>query len=301
MLNGIVLIHRRGPDGFNFDPAHWFPWQTCLRKIAFGSADALDSIDIRTDDEVLSGLDAYRFCLEVICGLHSPLIGETEVFGQFKNAADSWCLPHQPWGNEMRRFLRQAFADAKKIRATYLAELGSQSYGSLLRRELKSIPVVHMLGGGHLVGEILPWLCKDGTKVYVHVRDLTRVSTLRREFPQVEFRQLDQRLDQQRQSVDDAHAALVVAAPVTAAWLTGWISQSRLRFTRIADLRGDAETDPMVTGRVVGLGELMRRIADNQELLQKRRSLALAEIEKLVLAHGRHIEYRPFGWEDVCA
>src|SRR5438045_3448988 len=104
MYSDLILIHRQSSTPFVADSG-WMLWQTCLRKIAFGGAEALGSIQIETGDQILSGSEAYQFCLEVICGLHSPLVGETEVFGQFKNASESWLFPESPLAISLRRFV----------------------------------------------------------------------------------------------------------------------------------------------------------------------------------------------------
>ncbi len=354
MLSDVVLIHRKGSQPFqvlteatlagdqsSFDG--WYLWPTCLRQVALGSVHALGTIELHPEDQIHRGLDAYRICFEIACGLHSPLVGETEVFGQFKKAAESWNLPNNPIGLELRRFVQALLADVKKVRSRYLADLGSQSYGSLLRRELGANRDIHIVGAGQLVEEILPWLCKDGTKVFVHVRNLARTEALQAKFSHVRFRQLD---DNQFGSdvggfykgsgfgqVEAFVGALIVAAPVSAIWLRDWMRKSGANFEQIADLRGNASVDRIVdavskekpscssSGNqfgiqsgtqegclasvslpvVVELEKLIQQMVDNQEQIEGRKLAALAEIESLVLARGRHIEYRPFGWEDVCA
>ena len=310
MFSDIVLIHRQGSEGLRVagltdmatavsavcsngvmisdgdreslpKTGDWFFWETCLRKIAFGQAEHLDELEMREGDQIFRGTEAYRLCLEIICGLHSPLVGETEVLGQFKGAVEVGSLPATPWGVEMKRFVRALLEDAKRIRATHLAGLGSQSYGSLLRRELKANPVIHILGGGHLTGEILPWLCKDQSRtVIVHVRSLERAEMMRAKFPSAEFRELGrQAIVETPASFGDKASstvlascspsssasvaaargpvAFVIAAPVAAREAVSWIneimvtnksvSQERLSQADVfvADLRGNAAADPV--------------------------------------------------------
>ena len=67
-------------------------WQTCLRRILFlNSSDnraVIEAAEVGKATpptvEVFRGEEAYRFLLEVICGLNSPIVGETAVMGQFK-------------------------------------------------------------------------------------------------------------------------------------------------------------------------------------------------------------------------
>src|SRR5207253_8864098 len=87
-------------------------WRTCLRRILF-----LNQVDnrsliaaVESDQlspatlEIYRGFDAYRFLLEVICGLNSPLIGETAVMGQFREFCAHARLPNTPWGWCLRQF-----------------------------------------------------------------------------------------------------------------------------------------------------------------------------------------------------
>jgi hypothetical protein len=62
-------------------------WQTCLRRILFLNSNEHRSLIESTEDrqlvpptvEVFRGDKAYRFLLEVVCGLNSPIVGETAV------------------------------------------------------------------------------------------------------------------------------------------------------------------------------------------------------------------------------
>lgn len=306
MFSDIVLIHRPGSTGFKFDPAvahQWMLFNTCLRKIAIGDIHHLSSVysELTPDDELYRGDEAFRFLLQVICGLHSPLIGETEVYGQFKNAVTTFEVPKTPWGVQVNRLFQCLFEDAKKVRNAHLEDLGSQSYGSVLRREMKGLKRVHVLGAGHLVQEILPWLCKDETEIHVHCRDTQKVSVQLAAFSQIRVHDLNE-----RSGLADAEA-LVVAAPVTASWTAEWLgSNGSLKV--IADLRDDSATDKLQAtasvlkaASILNLTELLARVTDNQVQLEVRKEAALNAINQAVRERARHVEYRPFGWEDLCA
>ena len=53
---------------------------TCVREIAFVDSRAA----VPSGATILHDEDAYAHLLEVICGLDSPMVGETEVLHQFK-------------------------------------------------------------------------------------------------------------------------------------------------------------------------------------------------------------------------
>ena len=97
MFEDIVIIHRqmgsktvgKKSDGLGsfsgVDLSSWVVWKTCLREMAIGtSSQRVRPLFVKKSDQVYTGLQAYQFFLEVISGLHSPIIGETEVMGQVK-------------------------------------------------------------------------------------------------------------------------------------------------------------------------------------------------------------------------
>jgi glutamyl-tRNA reductase len=326
MFSDVILIHRPGGKGSQtLQPAlneavsqefarHWFFWQTCLRQIAIADELTVGALKAKLEpgDEVYQGEAAYGFLLEIICGLHSPLLGETEVYGQFKNAVASFQTPLTPWGSHLKRFFKALFEDAKRIRQAHLEDLGSQSYGSVLRRELRGLKHIHILGAGQLVQEVLPWLTKDGNEVHVHARDTVKAreqlaGVLKTGSSQVhtlpaghgELGVLPVHTD----DTDLAHAqAVIIAAPVSAKFIEHWLKGlPNLRV--IADLRADSASDiPQFTAETyLVLGDVFSRITQNQALLADRKKAALTAVAVAVHERNSYVEYRPFGWEDVCA
>ena len=71
-------------------------------------------------------LEAYRLLLEILCGLRSPMVGETQVMGQFKAFLASLDREHA-WVNRVGQRL---LTDARDVRTRHLQGLGSRSYGS---------------------------------------------------------------------------------------------------------------------------------------------------------------------------
>lgn len=349
MLNELVIIHRRGSNGFQLSklatetPAHdqasqtvvpsaksseakskcpflnhfgeWLQFDTCMRKMIIGEAGDLEKIKSisRESDDVFRGHDAYRFLLQVICGLHSPLVGETEVYGQFKNTVASYTVPETPWGTQIQKVVQALFEDAKKIRQTYLVDLGSQSYGSILRRELKGLKNIHILGAGHLVQEVLPWLCKDERTVHVHCRNPQKgTESLSEAFEKTEDGRVFVHDLRDRFELENAEA-LIVAAPVSSDWLKNWLPSS-ISLQVTADLRGNSDEDRIDFSsesrflrsvckeqKILTLSELLTRIESNQAHIGAMKKAALDAVDEAVEERNRHVEYRPFGWEDVCA
>ena len=307
MYSDIGLLHHTGCRHLNKadfglkESDRWLHWGTCLRQIAFVEADVARLLPENADVEIRYGLDAYRFCLEVTCGLRSPLIGETEVFGQFKNAVQNWLAPREalalqgPWGAQFRRFTTGILEDAKKARQAHLDGIGSQSYGSVVRRELRGALGVHVIGSGHLVAEILPWIAKTKTSVTVHSRDVNKaLVSLGPVAPSVIIRPMSLSVP--------ASGALIIAAPLSGHEIDAWAGASR--FSLLIDLRSDSEVDrpsAALAPRSLTLRQIMSSVDSNQARIQMRKQAALKQIEDLTASRGRYVEFRPFGWEDVCA
>ncbi len=299
MFSELILIHRNGGQAPLVEMAseRAFFFKTCLRQIAIVDAEGASNLALQAEgDEIYRGTEAYRFLLQVICGLRSPLIGETEVSGQFKLAVAAFAIPLTPWGQQLKRFFQNLFEDAKRVRQKHLVDLGSQSYGSVLRRELRVLPSVrriHVLGAGHLVQEILPWIAKDGTEVHVHCRDPLKARATLGTQTAFEVHSLEE------QFTFDAEDAFVIAAPVTARWIESWIGKSP---RVIADLRADSAEDTInLECRVINLSHVFNHISETQAHLEARKAAALKAIDSAVDERNSYVEYRPFGWEDVCA
>src|SRR5438132_9187889 len=108
-------------------PAGAAVWRTCLREVAFAAdVDAMPESH-RDGLQMVEG-DAYRMLLEILCGLQSPMLGETQVMGQFKGFLASLGRD-QAWLNRLGQRL---LADAREVRTSHLQGLGSRSYGSVV-------------------------------------------------------------------------------------------------------------------------------------------------------------------------
>src|SRR6188768_3102899 len=102
----LRLIHQSPQSGPL--PAGAILWRTCLREVAFvGSTHATSS------PAVLKDVEAYTLLLEIVAGLRSPLIGETEVQAQFK--AFLAALDPDRHGH-VQRLGQRVLADVKTIR-----------------------------------------------------------------------------------------------------------------------------------------------------------------------------------------
>jgi len=287
-------------------------WQTCLRRIqllnSIENSALIEAAERQTQKtgsiEIYRGREAYGFLLEVICGLNSPLVCETAVMGQFREFCSQARFPNTSWGWFLRQLTSNVLVDAKRVRHEHLQGIGSQSYGSLVRQHVKGMSTVAVLGAGQLAREILPWLVGK-TKPRLFYRNWLHAKDLLKEYPEV---QLDQ------YSADDAgwgqieiglvqrETGLVVAAPMKASEVENWVRAQSSTFTKCLDLRGDAATDPIsLPIPVIKLSELFDALRLERQRLAGRVETARAAIKQLVSRQSHQAQFRPFGWEDLCA
>jgi glutamyl-tRNA reductase len=235
-------------------------------------------IPLASSLRVYAGADAYQFLLQVICGLQSPLLGETEVMGQFRKFRNEAQFPATVWGDFLQRLTTDLLRDARHIRQHHLQGLGSQSYGSLVRKCVKGSTTVALLGTGNLAEEILPWLNEKDITVRLFYRSWVHARRLMARYPAVSL----SRFEMEDASWMRKSSALIVAAPIRSGEITRWIEVQETRFSIVVDLRGEAAEDQIDCGiPVVKLTELFDSLRSEKERLAQLTSKALKEIEAL--------------------
>ena len=187
---------------------------------------------------------AYRLLLEILCGLQSPMIGETQVVAQFKGFLAGLPQEHA-W---IRRTGQRLLADARQVRTAHLQGLGSRSYGSAVRRCIGPSETPVLIGTGKLAADILPYVAETGRTVHQWGRAPTFAEAMAgrplvQTLPGVCYRTLE--------SLDsfpgtDAPAVVVVAAPAPSSTIAR-VAAAYRGLTRVVDLRAEAEADPLVT------------------------------------------------------
>jgi glutamyl-tRNA reductase len=273
-------------------------WQTCLRRVSLlhksTSASLLPAV--HETAEIFEGKDAYNFLLEVVCGLRSPLIGETAVMGQFREFCAHAKFPASEWGWFLRKLTSDVLVDAKRVRYRHLEGLGSQSYGGMVRQHLKNIPSVFVLGAGQLAQEILPWLMGK-TDVTVFYRNAMRAECLLKDYPQLRLAQFTEAAH-----AENRESAIVIAAPLSAKEIESWVGSQSTPFVKALDLRGEAETDPFQPSfPILRLSEMFAALKNERPKVAARLAAARADISKAGQRLAEQAQFRPFGWEDLCA
>lgn len=263
-------------------------WKTCRRQILFLDNHDLKQFALQPGDQVYEGFDAEVFLAEILCGLHSLLIGETEVFGQFK----IWWknLPADLfWKRQHHQRIERLFALVKKVREEVLCGCGSQSYGSIMRRHLKPGQAVDVIGAGHLAQELAPWLVKHSYRIWC------------RSPHKVDF---DHKASQilELGNASKLNSVVVVAAPLEHSALLEWLRQRGLENVEaLFDLRADSEhfKIPLKLNKHLNLSDFTTQKEsfqqDMEEILSQSRSMIFQWKEQ---QQSKNI-IRPFGWDDL--
>ena len=298
MLHELVLAHALRENATDsVTSLHGLSWQTCLRKLVFSQRGAPAPSPSHVAWEFYHAERAYQFLLEIVCGLHSPLLGETEVLGQFREFCAAAAFPKNHWGQFLRQLTADLLRDAKRIRQAHLQHLGNRSYGSLASRQLAGLPVVAVLGAGQLAQEMLPALLEQ-TEVRIFARAVSRASSACIAQPGLSIHAWQGELV----AWPDAPAGLVIAAPLRAHDICGWVERQNASFTRVLDLRGEAACDPLrLKSEVIDLRAFFASLQSERRHAAQRAQAARAAIAQLAQRQLRQVQCRPYGWEDLCA
>lgn len=154
-----------------------FQLNTCQRSLWVyrGSSSSFFAPSAPRDWTFLTGESAYQLLLSVACGLESQILGETNIFGQIKEAWDrfSTLCPQ----SNLKSIFHHLFEDTKDIRANYLQNMGNTSYGALVRKLLKNnlrSPIL-LVGAGDIAQSVAPWLLEH--ELWLMNRDPQRLQT----------------------------------------------------------------------------------------------------------------------------
>jgi glutamyl-tRNA reductase len=277
MWQNLSLVHGKPETLF---PASALVWRTCLRQVQFLLPGSVYGQPI-AGGEMYSGTQAHRFLVEVCAGLHSPLLGETEIFGQFKSFRDQ-SIWHSAWDS----LLDAVEEDVKKIRRNFLTNLGSQSYGSLTRKRLPEGTPVVVVGAGRLAQDILPWL--DKHEVTVLARNPAKVLGWKGKVASFED-----------VSSLPASASWIVAAPISNdALQILWLAAKP---GTVLDFRGESRIESCPGSEYFDLTTLFSELELIRTSLAARREQAMKAVENLSATRESVVVHRPYGWEDAFA
>src|SRR4051794_29683584 len=96
----------------------FFFLDTCQRSLWVGNLNQIDPESLKqTKAEVYKGQAAYHFLLRVATGLASEVLGETDVFGQFKEAWKKNQSSCNCCNAGLGPWIQRLFEDTKEIRS----------------------------------------------------------------------------------------------------------------------------------------------------------------------------------------
>ncbi len=150
-----------------------------------------------------------------------------------------------------------------------------------------------MLGAGHLVQEMLPWISgEDSSHIEILTRDTQKAKTI---FPLIQVKNL--------YFSSASHQALVIAAPVSDQQILE-ILRSSPQTRLVFDFRGeDNSLAQMLDDRFFykGLGQFFDDLKEIQNQTIQLVQMVKQEIKNLVNQYHSRLEHRPMGWDDLCA
>lgn len=317
-MSDLIILHRKTKENIHEIPVHnriraklesvllQSPlWKTCIRELYFIRAEDYEIISdasLLSNEEWLVGEAALQRLLEILCGLESPVVGETEVFGQFKLFIQNVGLKDH--------WVQFILAKVKSLRNQFLTNIGSHSYGSLLRKSSKGVGSFSVLGSGHLVEEMLPWITNaSGTSsvgvangvatnnVSIVPTEILARDTIKAQekFPQVPVKSLYH---------DSAnYEALVIAAPVSDQMVLDLLRSSP-KTRLVYDFRGEpTQLSSLLDDRFFykGLSQFFDDLKEIQNQTIQLVQVVKREIKILVNEYHSRLEHRPMGWDDLCA
>lgn len=282
-MKDILIIHRTNDKIFQLPDDEYIlssvaVFKTCLRQIAFvpwSLKDVLIPEIASNNDEVYQGKAAWQFLVEVLCGLHSPVFGETEVFGQFKKFIQE--IPGHHYLNADLASKDFIYKTVKQVRTNYLNSVGGLSYGHVIRKKIKLQDSVSLWGFGQLGQEIYPWIKEK--KLQVIVRN--PFESQKFEVVSAPFRK--------KQSTH------IIAAPLSDEEVLQLVSEPITEL--VIDLRGHTQ---IKHSKILSLLDVMTEI----EILKSEHKLLLPNciqyIDHQIQEFYSQAKHTPYGWDDLC-
>lgn len=156
---------------------------TCQRTIVAGFSSHLKHDPYQ---EIYYGASAYKFLLEVICGLRSKILAEYEIVSQFKGAYHHYLsLPLIEKNGNLIKVIEKLFKDSKEIRTKYLLGISHESYAGITKKVIKSnfkssdqVPQITILGSGKLAEDIIK-NCSKSYRIHLVARNKNRLQNLK--------------------------------------------------------------------------------------------------------------------------
>lgn len=289
-----------------------FCLNSCQRYLWICDADSLRGQDLPGIIEVRAGREAYELLLRVATGLESQIVGETDIFGQLKEAWKSYFCANSR-ARELDFWMQRVFEDTKEIRSEHLRNQGGNSYGSLVRKMIRDHiektgrhlrgPVL-LIGAGQIAQAVAPYL--TDYEVLLSNRSRARLDALKTDLENRENAGVRVIEESELPEAWEKAAFAVVCIPFNSAddagrirsWLKGGDAVNRL-VIHLGGLHvesGDWRTLPSFRS-LDNLFELQRAQDEARSLSIVRARKACDERSKL-RSLGAQVGL-PHGWEDL--
>ena len=161
-----------------------FILKTCQRTLVVTSKSPEICLSLRSQmNNILEGPAGYQFLMEVICGLKSRLLGETEIVSQFKDAFDKF-LTQEIRDPIVTLTLQKLFKDAKEVRHQHLSDVGQYSYAGMTKKLITNRdhgPLILLVGSGQLAKDILKVMNKK-FNIHLLARNEDKVKELNKDY-----------------------------------------------------------------------------------------------------------------------
>ncbi|HTQ36739.1 MAG TPA: hypothetical protein VMH77_06860 [Steroidobacteraceae bacterium] len=317
-LADLTVLNRRTPEGA---PTELLPAScvlgTCLREVRIGmttpgtqpslAAAGMDGYGRHV------GADAYRFLLQLACGLESEIAGETEILGQIKQAWRDYEAAQPEAAAALRPWMQRLLQDTKEIRSEYVASLGSATYGSLVRRLLGGTlagPTL-LIGAGQLAETVLPFLDTGEVLVWNRGRERAAAMLARARLSRTQGRVhlLESTTTAEDAAWRRAHDVVLCIPPDAARdagrgalWRQHGASAGRVLHLGLNDAHGTAWAAVPRLFTLTDLFGLRDSQAAQRELLlarARRACLDKAQLARLDDADGSRAGSSNHGWEDL--
>lgn len=160
----------------------------------FGLSDTTDKLS-----SVKCGEEALVYLFRIAAGLESMVLGEDQILGQLKDAADlSRTLGHS--GKELNYIVREAVSCAKQIKTEYKVSEKPVSVCYVGIQELDRVCGISgkhalVIGSGKTATLAIRYLAEYGADVMVCSRTYQHAKALLKEFPQIQVVAYDKKTE----------------------------------------------------------------------------------------------------------
>ena len=269
-------------------------WKTCLRTIICVDEQSLTSvlslaIQNNLTLSVLQDSEAYRYLLEVICGLKSEVVGETQVLGQFKIFLQETEKLHKNYYLNNYAVFQNLLQDCKELREKHIHHWGGSSYGSLTRKITEHSENVCVIGNGQLAQSLLPWMKEKN------------IALFGRSPKNATEQVLSIAMIQQQVATADGKSSLVIAAPIDNSFLKSLLL--KVSFQQIIDWRTEAALENAMLPPAAKYHSFqhLAGFMKNEKTKRQQHISALGEvIGRKINAWAERKLLRPQGWDDLC-